>query len=69
MPLSFAKWVNRERCYIGLHNDPSGRWTVTIGDRFAATDDKSLGRAMKFAVMCAESEPAWQWTSDYLKSL
>lgn len=67
-PMAFARWVNRERCYVGIHNDPSGEWTVTIGSGFSATD-KSLGRAMKFAIMCAQSEPGFQWTTDYLKTL
>lgn len=65
----FARWVNRERCSVIISNDPSGEWTVEIGDGFTGERSRSLGQAMYSAAYHCERDPDWQWTTDYLKSL
>lgn len=67
MPLTFAQWVNAERCSVIISNDPNGEWSVVIGKDFKGVARLSLGRAMLSALMVAESDTEFMWTSIYLR--
>lgn len=65
-PVAYARFVNSERCYFSLENDPDGLWTARIGV-------KSMCRraTMRAAILAAhkeaETSPGWQWPTDFLR--
>lgn len=67
-PFHFAKWVNRQRCYVRFSNDPSGEWSVKLGV-MPEVRGMYIGRVMLEALERIESEEDFMWTSDYLKTL
>lgn len=67
-PFAFLRWVNRERCYVKVENDPDGCWTVQLGSH-AGVEDETLGGAFDRAFWLCEHDPDWEWPSDYLNNL
>lgn len=67
-PCAWLDWVNSERCYLELHNDPSGQWTLKIGNR---AQPPVSGRSLHW--LCwqmfweLESDPDWTWTTDWFR--
>jgi hypothetical protein len=65
-PLSFTKWVNANRCFIQIENNPDGTWLVQIGT-LPQQEHRSLHCAMLAAYLRAEADPQFKWCSDYLR--
>lgn len=67
-PLAWLQWANSERCYIKLENDPSGQWTLKIGNRAQPeVVDRSLRRLCWKMFWQLEADPFWCWTTDWFK--
>ena len=65
LPMTFAEWVNSERCWIQITNAPDGTWSVEIGAKHPRQIGKTLGEAMLRAFAVNEYDPEWQWPSNY----
>lgn len=70
-PMSFANWVNRERVFIAIHNNPGGQWQVRIGFPQGPKlhYHPTFRKAMLDAYLCCAYDPEFRFTSDYLRTL
>lgn len=67
-PFQFAQWVNANRCFIQIENNPDGTWLVQIGT-LPQEEHRSLRCAMLEAYLQVEADPKFKWPIDYVREM
>jgi len=65
-PAAWLRWVNMDRCYVMLQNDPSGTWSLQVGVSMPVLRHRSIRWLCWNMFWACEQNPKWKWCADYL---